>query len=372
MKLFEDIQQKDHEQVVFLSDKKVGLRAIIAIHNTSLGPSLGGTRMWTYASDDDALHDVLRLSRGMTYKAAVAGLNLGGGKAVIIGDPNKDKSEALFRTYGRFVDGLAGRYITAEDVGTTERDMEWIRMETKYVTGISRALGGSGDPSPVTSYGIYVGLKACAHEVFGSDSLRGKKVAIQGAGKVGFHLGEHLAKEGAKIFITDIFEEKAKAAAKKLKATYIKPNRIFEHVVDIFAPCALGGILNDDSIPKLRCRIVAGGANNQLLDEKKHIVQLVERGILWAPDFAINAGGLINVASELEGYQQERALKQAEGIYHTLRQIFVIAKEQKITTAQAANHLAEERLTKISRIKQIYVGRSQFRGRLGEMSPRSR
>ncbi|HXG39124.1 MAG TPA: Glu/Leu/Phe/Val dehydrogenase [Bacteroidota bacterium] len=372
MKIFEEIERKEHEQVVFFSDKRVGLRAIVAVHNTSLGPALGGTRMWTYASDDEALRDVLRLSRGMTYKAAVAGLNLGGGKAVIIGDPNKDKTEALFRTYGRFVDGMAGRYITAEDVGTTERDMEWVRMETKYVTGISRALGGSGDPSPVTGYGVYVGMKACAHEVFGSDSLKGKKVAIQGAGKVGQYLGEHLAKEGAKIFITDIYEEKAKRVAKLLKATYVKPNKIFELNVDIFAPCALGGVLNDETIPKLRCKIVAGGANNQLLDEKKHIAQLVERGILWAPDYAINAGGLINVANELEGYRQERALKQAGGIYDTLRQIFQIARQEKITTAQAANRLAEDRIAKISRVKQLYSGRSEFRGRLGEMSPKSR
>ncbi|HEY4613520.1 MAG TPA: Glu/Leu/Phe/Val dehydrogenase dimerization domain-containing protein, partial [Bacteroidota bacterium] len=239
MKVFEEIERKDHEQVVFISDKKVGLRAVIAIHNTSLGPALGGARMWTYASDDEALRDVLRLSRGMTYKAAVAGLNLGGGKAVIIGDPQKDKTEALFRTFGRFINGLAGRYITAEDVGTTEREMEWVRMETKYVTGTSRALGGSGDPSPVTGYGVYVGMKACAHEVFGSDSLRGKKIAIQGAGKVGSFLGEHLMKEGAKLFITDIYEDKAKQVAKKLRATYVKPNKIIDLAVDIFAPCAL-------------------------------------------------------------------------------------------------------------------------------------
>ncbi|MGH2569081.1 MAG: Glu/Leu/Phe/Val family dehydrogenase [Bacteroidota bacterium] len=372
MKIFEEIERGDHEQVVFLSDKKVGLRGIIAIHNSSLGPTLGGTRMWTYATDDEALRDVLRLSRGMTYKAAVAGLNLGGGKGVIMGDPNKDKTEALFRTYGRFVEGLAGRYITAEDVGTTERDMEWVRMETKYVTGIARELGGSGDPSQVTGYGIYVGMKACALEVFGSDSLSGKKVAIQGAGKVGQFLGEHLAKEGAKIYITDIYVDKAKRAAKKLKATYVKPNKIFDLPVDVFAPCALGGILNDESIPKLRCRIVAGGANNQLLDEKKHIAQLAERSILWAPDFAINAGGLINVANELEGYRQERALKQAEGIYHTLQQIFTIAKQEKITTLLAANRLAEERIAKVSRIKQLYAGRSVFRGRLGEVTPKSR
>jgi leucine dehydrogenase len=369
MKIFQEVEHRDHEQVVFFSDKTVGLRAIVAVHNTSLGPALGGTRMWMYASDAEALRDVLRLSRGMTYKAAVAGLNLGGGKAVIIGDPNKDKTEALFRTFGRFVDGMAGRYITAEDVGTSVRDMEWVRMETKYVTGISRALGGSGDPSPVTGYGVYVGMKACAHEAFGTDSLRGKKVAIQGAGKVALSLAQHLQKEGARLYITDIYEQKAKQLAKRVKATYVKPDKIYDVVADIFAPCALGGILNDETIPKLTCKVVAGGANNQLLDEKKHIQQLVDRGILYAPDYAINAGGLINVANELE---EDRALKQAEGIYDTMRAIIRVAKQEKITTTQAANKLAEERMNRIARIKHLYTGRSEFRGRWGEMSPKNR
>ncbi len=372
MNMFQEIERRDHEQVVFFSDKEVGLRAIVAIHNTSLGPALGGTRMWMYASDGEALRDVLRLSRGMTYKAAVAGLNLGGGKAVIIGDPEKEKTEALFRTYGRFVDGLAGRYITAEDVGTSVRDMEWVRMETKYVTGISRELGGSGDPSPVTGYGVYVGMKACAHAVFGSDSLRNRKIAIQGAGKVAMYLAHHLHKEGARIYVTDIYEQKAKQLAKRVRATSVKPAKIFDVAADIFAPCALGGILNDDTIPRLKCRIVAGGANNQLLDEKKHIAQLVERGILYAPDYVINAGGVINVANELEGYREERALKQAEGIYDTLRSVFAIAKREKMTTSQAANKLAEERMAKIARIKHLYSGRSEFRGRWGEISPKNR
>ena len=364
--MFEEIERKDHEQVVFCSDRRIGLRAIIAIHSTLLGPALGGTRMWTYATDEEALRDVLRLARGMTYKAAVAGLNLGGGKAVIIGDSSKDKTEGLFRTFGRFVEGLGGRYITAEDVGTTVRDMEWVRMETKYVTGISRALGGSGDPSPVTALGVFVGMKACAKEAYGSDSLKGKRVAVQGAGNVASHLCEHLMREGAKIVLTDIFEPKLRALAKRVKATVVRPEKIYEANVDIFTPCALGGILNDETIPRLKCRVVAGGANNQLLDEKKHIAMLGERSILYAPDYAINAGGLINVANEMEGYSEERALKQAEGIYDTLQQIFSIARGQGIPTSEAANLLAESRIRTISPIKQIYAGSSRFAGRLGE------
>ncbi|MBI2618621.1 MAG: Glu/Leu/Phe/Val dehydrogenase [Ignavibacteriales bacterium] len=366
MKIFDEVDRKDHEQVIFCNDKRVGLKAIIAIHNTSLGPALGGCRMWTYAGDEEALRDVLRLSRGMTYKAAIAGLNLGGGKAVIVGDPNREKTEALFRTYGRFVEGLGGRYITAEDVGTTVREMEWVRMETKYVTGISRAIGGSGDPSPVTALGVFVGMKACAREVFGNDSLRGKKILVQGAGNVASHLCGHLKKEGARIYVTDIYEHKAKKVAKAVKAAFVMPEKIYGIPADIFAPCALGGILNNDTIPKLKVKIVAGGANNQLLDENTHMQMLIDRKILYAPDYAINAGGLINVANELEGYREERALKQAEGIYDILRAVFALARTEKISTSQAANRLVEERIGKISGIKQIYAGRSEFAGRLGE------
>lgn len=355
MMIFDELQKNDHEQVAFCSDARAGLKAIIAIHNTTLGPALGGTRMWTYASDAEALRDALRLSRGMTYKAAVAGLNLGGGKAVIIGDPEKDKSEALFRTYGRFVDTLGGRYITAEDVGTNERDMGWVSLETDNVTGTSTSRGGSGDPSPVTGYGVYVGMKAAAKVAFGSDSLKGKKVSIQGAGKVATYLGEHLAKEGAKIICTDINEPRARDLAKKVKGSYVKPDLIYKQQVDIFAPCALGAILNDDTIPVLKCRIVAGGANNQLLDERKHASMLAERNILYAPDYAINAGGLINVASELEGYNAERALKQAKGIYDTIRDIFRIASEEHVFTTIAANKLAEKRIAQIAHIKGIYT-----------------
>jgi leucine dehydrogenase len=367
MNLFEEIELHDHEQVIFCSDKKSNLRAIIAIHNTTLGPALGGARMWTYATGHEALSDALRLSRGMTYKAAVAGLNLGGGKAVIIGNPNKDKTEALFRTYGRFVEGLAGRYITAEDVGTSVADMELVRMETKYVTGIDRAIGGGGDPSPVTALGVYHGMKACAQEVSGSNSLKGMRVAVQGAGNVASYLCEHLSKEGARIFISDIYEEKAQALAARLKAKTVQPEAIYDVDADIFCPCALGAVINDETIPRLTVKIVAGGANNQLADEKKHGQMLIDRGILYAPDYAINAGGLISVANELERFPRERALKQTERIYDTILNIFSIAKREHIPTFEASNRLAVERIRSIGHIRTLYAGRSELDGRLGDL-----
>lgn len=364
--MFDLLGKRDHEQVVFCHDKSSGLKAIIGIHNTTLGPALGGTRMWTYASDADALRDVLRLSRGMTYKAAVSGLNLGGGKAVIIGDPRKDKTEEMFRAFGRFVEGLGGRYITAEDVGTSLNEMVWIRSETKYVTGIPVELGGSGDPSPVTARGTYVGIKACAAVKFGSDSLAGKKVVIQGAGHVAQYLAKYLAEEGALVSIADIYADKAKEVAKETGATVISPDSVFDVDCDIFAPAALGAILNDVTIPKLKCSIVAGPANNQLEHEEKHAKALKDRGILFAPDYVINAGGLINVANELEGYSQARALKQADGIYDSLKRILILAQEKNITTVEASNHVAEERLRAIGATKRIYASRSEFSGRFGE------
>ncbi len=366
MEIFEHIEPRNHEQVVFCSDKQSGLRAIIAIHNTTLGPALGGTRMWMYASDQDALIDVLRLSRGMTYKAAVAGLNLGGGKAVIIGDPNKSKTEAMFRAFGRFVEGLAGRYITAEDVGTNVRDMEYVRMETKYVTGIDKALGGSGDPSPVTAFGVYMGIKASMKELMGNDSLKGKKVAIQGAGHVAEYVLQHLKKEGAKVFISDIYHDKVERVAREGGAQIVDPNDIYDVDADIFCPCALGAIINDDTIPRFKFKIIAGGANNQLADEARHGQMLIDKNIMYAPDYAINAGGLINVYNELEGYSKERALKQAEGIYDTMLTIYAIAKRDKVPTYEASNRLAEHRINAIGRIKSIYAGKSEFVGRLGE------
>jgi len=337
-----------------LSDKNSGLRAIIAIHDTTLGPAIGGARMWNYESEEDALEDALRLSRGMTYKAAVTGLNLGGGKAIIMGNPKKDKSELLFRTFGKFVNGLGGRYITSEDMGTDVKDMEYVRMETKHVVGISKALGGSGNPSTVTAYGVFVGMKASAKEKWGSDSLKGKKIAIQGVGSVGRYLCEHLYHEGAELFITDIDEEKIRTALHTVKAHVVKPEEIYDADCDIFSPNAIGSVINDETIPRLKCEIIAGGANSQLEDDDKHSVVLKEREILFAPDYVINAGGLINVANEIEGYRQDRAIKQAEGIYDILQNIYAIAKEQNISTMAASNHIAEERLNKIASMKNIY------------------
>lgn len=358
MENFDVMEKYGHEQVVFCSNVESGLKAIIAIHDTTLGPAIGGTRMMNYKSVDQALNDVLRLSRGMTYKAAVAGLNLGGGKAVIIGDSATQKDEMLFRTFGKFVEGLGGRYITAEDVGTNVKDMEYVRMETKYVTGISKALGGSGDPSSVTSYGVYVGMKACANSEWGSDSLKGKKIAVQGAGHVARALCEHLYSEGAEIFITDINESKVQRVLGTINAHVVKPCDIYELDVDIFSPNALGAVLNDNTIPKIKARIIAGGANNQLEEEDRHGQMLLEKNILYAPDYVINAGGLINVANELEGYRQDRAMKHAEGIYDILSRVIKASKEQNISTHVSSNKIAEERLAKIGGIRKIYTPRS--------------
>ncbi len=342
MSIFNQTEFRDHEQIVFCSDATAKLRAIIAVHSTTLGPSLGGTRMWMYSSEQDALTDALRLSRGMTFKASVAGLNLGGGKAVIIGDPKKDKTNQLLQSYGKFVNGLGGKYITSKDVGIEVSDLEVIAGMTKHVTGTGHA---SGDPSPVTSFGVYSGMKACMKELTGSDSLRGKTIAVQGAGAVAKYLCEYLAKEGAKIFVTDIDLEKAKALATKVNGTFVAPEKIYDVEADIFCPCALGGIINNNTIPRLKVKIIAGGANNQLADEQVHSKQLIERGILFAPDYAINGGGLMSVASELNGYSHAQVMKQAEGIYDTILKIFTISKQQHIPTSQAANHLAEERLS---------------------------
>jgi leucine dehydrogenase len=342
--VFSLMTEMKHEQVVFCYDYETGLKAIIAIHNTNLGPSLGGTRMWMYQNENDALTDVLRLSRGMTYKAAISGLNLGGGKAVIIGDSKKDKSEALFKRFGRFVNTLSGKYITAEDVGTSTKDMEYIAQETKYVTGLPESMGGGGDPSPVTAYGVYMGMKASAKEVWGADSLSGKKVVVQGVGHVGENLVKHLTSEGAKVYITDINKDALKQVSEKFKAEVIAPEMVYSMDMDIYAPCALGATLNTEHINQLKCAIVSGAANNQLADENVHGKMLMDKGILYAPDFLINAGGLINVYSELKGYNREDALKQTEHIYNVTLEIFKKSKEEKIPTQQAAKQMAEKRI----------------------------
>ena len=360
MVVFEPMEKKGHEQVVFSSDPVTGLKAIIAIHDTTLGPALGGCRMWNYKNESDALKDVLRLSRGMTYKAAVAGLGLGGGKAVIIGDSKTMKNEYLFRSFGRFVEGLGGRYITAEDVGTCMSDMEWVRKETKYVTGISRALGGGGDPSPVTALGTFTGMKACVKKVFGSDSLKDRKISIQGIGHVGTYLVELLHKEGAKLYISDIDEEKLKSVAKKYACEVVNNDNIYELEVDIFAPCAMGGIINDTTIPKLKCAIIAGAANNQLEKEKKHGKALLDKGILYAPDYVINAGGIINIYNELQGYNHEKAMSQTENIYQILTEVLDYAEREGVPTPVASKIYAEERIKAVRSLKKTFIGEMQL------------
>ena len=353
MEIFKYMQKYDYEQLVFCQDEASGLKAIIAIHDTTLGPALGGSRMWTYASEEDAIEDALRLARGMTYKNAAAGLNLGGGKTVIIGDPFKDKNEEMFRALGRFIQGLNGRYITAEDVGTNVADMDLIHEETNYVTGISPAFGSSGNPSPVTAYGVFLGMKAAAKEAFGDDNLGGRTIAVQGLGNVAYTLCEYLHKEGARLVVTDINQAAIDRVVNDFGAKAVAPQDIYEQEVDIFAPCALGAIINDDTIPKLKAKVIAGSANNQLA-ESKHGQQIHEMGIVYAPDYVINAGGVINVADELYGYNRDRAMKRVETIYTSLEKIFAISREQNIPTYLAANHLAEERIARVAK------SRSQF------------
>lgn len=354
--VFGQMNERTHEQVVFCYDEVTGLRAIVAIHDTTLGPALGGCRMWSYASEAEALKDVLRLSRGMTYKSAAAGLNLGGGKAVIIGDSKADKNEMLFRSYGRYIQGLGGRYITAEDVGTSVQDMEWVRMETQHVVGISRALGGSGDPSPVTALGVFVGIQAAMKHRTGSEGLAGKRVTVQGVGHVGYHLVQHLAEAGAKVVVSDVWDEGVRRVMRDVPGVEaVGVDEIYDVDCDVYAPCALGATVNDETLPRLRCGIVAGSANN-VLAEDRHADALAERGILYAPDYVVNAGGLINVANELEGYNRERALQQAESIYDITARIFRIADEEGITTLAAADRLAERRIAALAKIRDTYVG----------------
>jgi len=345
MDLFQELVTMGHERVLVCSNPKVGLRGIIAIHSTQLGPGLGGVRMWPYASFDEAITDALRLSRGMTYKAAATGINLGGGKAVLIGDPKKDKTEALMRAFGRCVDSLGGSYITAEDVGTDTTDMDWIAMETRWVTGVSPENGGAGDPSPVTAFGVLQGIRATARRLWGDDSLTGRSVAVQGLGSVGGYLAGYLKQEGAMVFGCDIDAE-ATARAAEGGVEIVAPDEIYDVTCDIFAPCALGGILDDRNLPRLRCRAVAGGANNQLREER-HGVELHSRGILYAPDFVINAGGLVNVYNELIGYNQERAMRMARGIYDNVLRVYAVAERDGIPPAEAGERMAEERIAGI-------------------------
>ncbi|MFD0963815.1 Glu/Leu/Phe/Val family dehydrogenase [Pseudofulvibacter geojedonensis] len=342
--VFGQLSFDNHEQIVFCNDKDTGLKAIIGIHNTVLGPALGGTRMWQYNNEWEALNDVLRLSRGMTFKSAVAGLNLGGGKAVIIGNAKTQKTPELMKKFGEFVHSLSGKYITAEDVGMETSDMDLVRDVTPYVTGISESRGGAGNPSPITAYGVFMGMKAAAKQKYGSDVLEDKRVIVQGIGHVGESLVEHLTNEGAKVVIADINQERLEAVSKKYGATIFTGDNLYGLDADIYAPCALGATVNDATINQLKVDIIAGAANNQLANEVVHGNMLQEKGILYAPDFVVNAGGIINVYAELEGYGKTEIMRKTENIYNTTLEIFNLADSKGITTHAASLEVAKARI----------------------------
>jgi len=352
--IFEKMVEQDYEQLIFCHDEASGLKAIICIHDTTLGPALGGCRMWNYETEEEAIEDVLRLARGMTYKNAAAGLDLGGGKTVVIGDAKKDKSEAFFRALGRYVNSLNGRYITAEDVGTTVADMDLIYQETPYVCGMSESYGTGGNPSPMTAFGVYMAMKRTAKEAFGDDSLEGKTIAVQGVGNVSYNLCSHLHEEGAKLVVTDISQDAIDRAVNDFGAKAVGIEEIYDVEADIFAPCALGGILNDETIPALKVKAVCGSANNQLLEDDRHGEMLKERNIVYAPDYVVNCGGVINVADELQGYNKERAKAKVQGVYDQMDKIFNIATRDGVTPAVAADRLAEERIDSMMRVKSTF------------------
>lgn len=351
MQIFETMAAEGHEQLVFWSEPALGYRGIIAIHDTTLGPALGGTRFWTYRTDEEAIIDALRLARGMTYKAAITGLNLGGGKSVIVGDNRTPNREMIFRAHGRAVESLGGRYITAEDVGTSVDDMEFVRMETASVVGVH---GGSGDPSPVTAFGIYRGIKAAAMARWGTDDLADRHVTVQGVGNVGRHLCRFLSDEGARLTVTDIDPARVARCVEEFGATPVEPEAIYGVEADIFAPCALGAVINDDTLAVLKVAVVAGGANNQLA-EPRHGEELRTRGIVYAPDYVINAGGLVNVFGELEGWGEERSLKKAGEIYQTVLRILRLADAEGIPSSVAADRLAEERIQQARHLQRSWV-----------------
>jgi len=341
MEITEKITNTNHEQVLIAHDDASGYHGIIAIHSTALGPAVGGTRFWNYDSEDEALTDALRLSHGMTYKSALAGLPLGGGKSIIIGNNSTYNRTALLRSHGRFVDALKGRYITAEDVGTSPADMEIVRLETQYVAGL---IGRSGDPSPYTACGVFRAIQASNYFLWNTVEISGLTVAIQGCGNVGYHLAQLLHEERVRLIVTDVNRENLSRVVDEFGAEAVSPDEIFSVRADVFAPCALGGVINDETIPKLRVQIVAGSANNQLLEER-HGAMLRDRSILYAPDYVANAGGVLNGCIELLGWSPERAYSKVMGIYETVLSIFKSAEAEGITTNEAADRLAEERLT---------------------------
>lgn len=350
MGVFEEIGAATHEQVVFGQDPASGLKTIIAIHSTALGPALGGTRFFGYADEDAALRDVLRLSRAMSYKSAAAGLDLGGGKAVVIGDPHTDKTERLLRAYGRVVESLGGRYITAEDVGTTPADMVMIRRETNHVAGLSIEDGGSGDPSPATARGVMAALRTVATRLWGDEDLAGRRFAVQGVGKVGSNLVERLTKAGAAVTVTDVNQAALDHAHRELGATVVAPDEIWDLECDVFSPCAMGGAMNSSTIPRLKCQAIVGSANNQLATPEDAI-RLMERGITYAPDFVVNAGGVINIAHEQGGYDWQRAAAAVDGIAENVAGVFRIADNDGVDTQTAAIRLAEARIETIGGLR---------------------
>ncbi len=352
--ILDQLSAYGHKKLVFCNDPDTGLKAIIAIHDTTLGPALGGTRMWSYSTEGEALEDALRLSRGMTYKAAITGLNLGGGKGVIIGDSRKDKTETLMRSYGRFIKNLNGEFITAEEMGTNTRDMEYIRMETNYVTGVPESIGGAGNPAPFTAQGVYLGIKASVKEVFGTDMLAGRTIVVQGIGNVGEHLVALLRKENAEVLISDINQEQLTYVARKYKAKPIEADKIFTTDADVYAPCAMGATVNNRTIEKMKFAIIAGSANNQLKDEVLDSELLLKKGILFAPDYLINAGGLISCYSELTGFGKKRTVQLTENIYDATRSVIKLSKAENISTNIAANRIAEKRIADIKKIKSSY------------------
>ncbi len=349
--IFDQMAPHDHEQIVHYYDKATGLKAIVAIHSTALGPAMGGTRMWNYASDAEALTDAIRLARGMTYKSAISGLNVGGGKAVLVGDPDQLKNEAYLRKFGQFIDSLNGKYVTAGDVNMTLRDLEYVRMETCHVTGLPEAIGGSGSSSLITAYGVYMGMKAAAKEAFGTDSLEGKKVAVQGVGAVGSTLVEYLVKEKAVVFVSDVSESKLQRVSREFGAHVVSLDGIYDIPADIYAPCALGATLNDDTIARLTCQVIAGGANNQLANEQRHGTMLQERDVVYAPDFLVNAGGIMAVAAEYFGmYSKEYLFQKAERIYDVCLKVLQQAAQQQTEPHRIAMKMAEDRIASISQL----------------------
>ncbi len=353
MNIAEYMEEHGHEQFCVYTDVKAGLRAFIAIHDTTLGPSLGGVRVWPHPTEEMAVMDVLRLSRAMTYKSAAAGLYFGGGKALIVADPRKDKTEQLMRAFGRFVESLGGRFITTEDVGMTLLDLEWIAQETRHVTGLPVSMGGSGDTSQMTGFGIWQGMRACAREVWGSDSLSGRTVAMQGFGHTATALARHLLndEEGVKLIVTDISEDALARAREHKEVQVVGPDEIYDVECDVFSPCALGGVINGDTVPRLKAQVVCGSANNQLLEIEDGDA-LQKHGILYAPDYIVNAGGVINISFEVgRSYNEEAAREKTARIYDTVQRLIDLSKRNGISTARAADRLAEERLDGVRKVR---------------------